>query len=138
MSTEYPEVRRLVDSLARLMKPLLDQHIPQTLAPAFSGEACYPSTSSPYLSCFFLLFLFFFLFLLLFTCHFLLFLFLSLFLLLLRFLQVTCNSNSLASSLSSSFSPFSTSFFFFFFFFFFFPPFLSYLISSLSPSLFFP
>lgn len=63
MSTEQPEVRRLVDSLARLMKPLLDQHIPQTLAPAFSGTLCYPSTSL-YLSCFLLL-LSLFLFLLL-------------------------------------------------------------------------
>ena len=66
MSTEHPEVRRLVDSLGRLMKPLLDQHIPQTLAPAFSGALCYPSSSSPYLSCFLLLSLYFSLFLSLF------------------------------------------------------------------------
>ena len=65
MSTEYPEVRRLVDSLARLMKPLLDQHIPQTLAPAFSGKSCHP-TSSPYLSCFLLHHL---ILILLLTCH---------------------------------------------------------------------
>ena len=40
MSTEFPEVRRLVDSLARLMRPLLDLHVPQPLASAFSGELC--------------------------------------------------------------------------------------------------